>query len=225
MNSCDIIRDLLPLYADNVASDGSRALVDEHIKSCKDCREMLARLQEGEVTIPVQVDKAEISTLKTMKRKLFFKTFTIACAAIAATILLIFGAFGYYTPLPYAAEKMSVIAASDGTIDILYDGNYTGATGLQWGDEFFVGFDGTLFTRLFPGSEKAQYRIGSTFSAVFDAHGQPLSLSAAFDAQGKPLSAPEAINTIYYMDYRKLPKSQAETEQAKPDAILIWQRD
>ena len=34
MVDCNIIHDLLPLYADDVCSEESRALVEEHSKSC-----------------------------------------------------------------------------------------------------------------------------------------------------------------------------------------------
>ncbi len=42
---CRVIGDLLPLYADESCSDASRALVDEHLKSCPRCRETLARMK------------------------------------------------------------------------------------------------------------------------------------------------------------------------------------
>ena len=42
---CRVIGDLLPLYADESCSDASRALVDEHLKTCPRCRETLARMK------------------------------------------------------------------------------------------------------------------------------------------------------------------------------------
>ena len=42
--SCDVIRDLLPLYADRAASADTAALVEEHLASCPACREELGRL-------------------------------------------------------------------------------------------------------------------------------------------------------------------------------------
>ena len=41
MISCDVIRDLLPLYADDLLSQSSRELVDAHIAACPECKEML----------------------------------------------------------------------------------------------------------------------------------------------------------------------------------------
>ena len=41
---CEVIRDLLPLYAEHIASSASTALVEEHLESCDACREELRQL-------------------------------------------------------------------------------------------------------------------------------------------------------------------------------------
>ena len=41
---CEIIRDILPLYADGVCSAASRAAIDEHLKNCAACREILTAM-------------------------------------------------------------------------------------------------------------------------------------------------------------------------------------
>ena len=38
--SCNIIEDLLPLYVDDMVSEDSRKLVEEHLKECPACRKM-----------------------------------------------------------------------------------------------------------------------------------------------------------------------------------------
>ena len=43
---CDVIRDLLPLYADGVCSEGSRRMVEEHLRECPDCRRLAGRMEE-----------------------------------------------------------------------------------------------------------------------------------------------------------------------------------
>ena len=42
---CEVIRDLLPLYAEHIASPASTALVEEHLESCEACREELRQMQ------------------------------------------------------------------------------------------------------------------------------------------------------------------------------------
>ena len=43
--SCDVIRDLLPLYVDDVCSETSKRLVVEHVKNCENCRKILESLR------------------------------------------------------------------------------------------------------------------------------------------------------------------------------------
>ena len=43
----NVIKDLLPLYIDDVLSDSSRQIVDEHLDECEDCREYLNDLKES----------------------------------------------------------------------------------------------------------------------------------------------------------------------------------
>ena len=57
---CEVIRDLLPLYADNVCSTGSRDLVEAHIRNCTECRTMLARLQNSEIEQDLQTEKQDV---------------------------------------------------------------------------------------------------------------------------------------------------------------------
>lgn len=63
--NCNIIQDLLPLYADAVLSQESRELVERHLENCDACREMLEEIR-GEVQIPEHTDAA---VLKKIRRK------------------------------------------------------------------------------------------------------------------------------------------------------------
>ncbi len=42
--NCDVIEDLLPLYADNACSEKSREIVEEHLQECPTCRNTASRL-------------------------------------------------------------------------------------------------------------------------------------------------------------------------------------
>lgn len=54
---CDIIRDLLPLYADEVVSDASREIIEEHLPGCPACREYLKQLRESELESDLKREK------------------------------------------------------------------------------------------------------------------------------------------------------------------------
>lgn len=43
---CNIIRDLLPSYADEIASEESKQMIEEHFKECEECKKVYASLKE-----------------------------------------------------------------------------------------------------------------------------------------------------------------------------------
>ena len=57
---CDVIRDLLPLYADDACSQQSRALVEEHLDECPVCSNMLQRLKEDEIESSLLEEKESV---------------------------------------------------------------------------------------------------------------------------------------------------------------------
>ena len=57
---CDVIRDLLPLYADEACSQDSRRIVNEHLGECPDCSKMLQRLQNHEIESDLQTEKQDV---------------------------------------------------------------------------------------------------------------------------------------------------------------------
>ena len=56
--SCEVIRDLLPLYVEGLASDESNALVEEHLAGCAACRDELEamRADAAGATLPSEED-------------------------------------------------------------------------------------------------------------------------------------------------------------------------
>lgn len=44
--SCEVVCDLLPLYCDGIASQDSRALVEEHLRDCKACAGVLEKMKK-----------------------------------------------------------------------------------------------------------------------------------------------------------------------------------
>ena len=57
---CDIIRDLLPLYADDACSEDSRKIVEEHLAECPECGGMLRRLQSNEIETGLRQEKQDV---------------------------------------------------------------------------------------------------------------------------------------------------------------------
>lgn len=43
---CEVIRDLIPLYLDDCCSEGSRKLVEEHLKECDSCQKLMEQMRK-----------------------------------------------------------------------------------------------------------------------------------------------------------------------------------
>ena len=45
--SCNVIKDILPLFAEDMACEETKALVEAHLCSCEGCRNVLAELKHS----------------------------------------------------------------------------------------------------------------------------------------------------------------------------------
>lgn len=86
--NCEIVRDLIPSYVDGICSQSSKEAVEEHVKSCGECRESLETLRRT----AIGGDKAaqgELDLMKKVKRHFVRKSLlTVGAMALA---LLLFG--------------------------------------------------------------------------------------------------------------------------------------
>ena len=87
MVSCNIIKDILPLYLDGVVSDDTKKMVEEHLKECDQCRNEAMTLKQ-DVVLPVSksVRLAETEVVKGLKRQLFRKKFFVSAISVILTI-------------------------------------------------------------------------------------------------------------------------------------------
>ena len=63
--TCDVIRDLLPLYCDGVCSRDSRELVREHLEDCRECRSLLQKMRQ-ECVLPGEEEQAHETVVRDM---------------------------------------------------------------------------------------------------------------------------------------------------------------
>ena len=78
---CEIIRDLLPLYVDDICSGKSREMVDEHLQECADCGELLKKLRTTEIESNLRTEKQDVVSYGMTKfKKLTTKTGITATA-------------------------------------------------------------------------------------------------------------------------------------------------
>lgn len=67
---CEIVQDLLPSYIDELTSEPSNQMINEHLLECQNCREVLASMQGGlPFAEKAEQEKMEIDFLKQAKRR------------------------------------------------------------------------------------------------------------------------------------------------------------
>ena len=81
---CNVIMDLLPLYADDCCSDQSRRIVEEHIGSCKMCKKAFDSMSKE-----VLGESCEISVPAKISRISQFKASLIQSVALFVSFALI----------------------------------------------------------------------------------------------------------------------------------------
>ncbi len=82
---CEIIRDLLPLYVDDICSDASRQLVDEHLTECPECTEMLKKLKTTEIETGLKEEKQDVLSYGVRK----FKQLTARTGITASGVFMV----------------------------------------------------------------------------------------------------------------------------------------
>lgn len=111
--SCNIIRDILPLYLDDVVSDETKQMVEEHLQSCASCREEAASMKK-DVILPASKSQRfeEARVIKRIKNKILRKKVIISVVTAAAVLAAAAGAYALMTlpksVIPYEESGISV---------------------------------------------------------------------------------------------------------------------
>lgn len=82
--TCETIRDLLPMYVDELTSEATNKLVKEHVKECKECNEILENMKQ-----PIEVETApEVKEFKKYLKKSRISIFYWIMGASAVIAML-----------------------------------------------------------------------------------------------------------------------------------------
>lgn len=91
--NCDIIRDLLPLYVEGIASEASKQLVNEHLAECPACKEELARMKKP---LPVRPELKSAEALQKLRRAVNNRKIRAVLITCLLTVLLLGGVYSLY---------------------------------------------------------------------------------------------------------------------------------
>lgn len=108
--SCDVIKDILPLYAENMASQATRELVDDHLCHCDNCTKLLSQLlKKPEILPEVNTDALQHVRKAIQKRRLLA---VLMCFFLTAAVAL--GAFAFLTrPIYLTPEEAQVLLVEE----------------------------------------------------------------------------------------------------------------
>ena len=83
--NCDLISDLMPLYKDDICSEATKKIVEEHLGECPSCRKMFADMSD--VTIDEKIAREKDEVISSQAR--FFKRKSALAGSIIALIFAI----------------------------------------------------------------------------------------------------------------------------------------
>ncbi|WP_227940233.1 zf-HC2 domain-containing protein [Alkalihalobacillus deserti] len=213
---CTVIQDLLPLYVDEVVSDDTKSLVNEHLLTCENCRNEYEQMK-GTLYVPIENKDTLFSQLKKRWNR---KKWLLIFGSVLTTTLIGFALFSfifyYAKPIPYTAELFELEETADGTLVLNYFGESHAGTYTTHPLE--VEIDGEV------------KKISLIYYVKTIAH-SPTSNFLREDKRIGPdrleLVDSETVDAVYYGDFDldKVTKEKEQTwEELLQQMTLIWER-
>ena len=163
--SCNIIRDLLPLYAEDLASDDTRALVDGHLEGCEDCTNVLNGMKKG-TPVPVETTPESLNKVKKIIRR---KRILSVMAALLTLLTIASAVLTYlFTPFQLTMEQAldDFFVREDGAIVIDYSTWVTGRSQSGWNENWFINQYSTRFDIILGNNRRSMWEIYGTDGVV-----------------------------------------------------------
>ena len=220
--SCNIIKDILPLYLDGVVSEDTKQMVEEHLKICDECRNETMTLKQ-DVVLPASksVRLAETEVVKGLKRKLFRKKFLVSAISVILTIVILSGVYFYMaltkTCVPYDSGKVQ-IQVENGALYAVYQGDDLGGT---------VSFDPTEVK--IEGKEQNVFAF-YCYTTLWSEYIEPIFDDKTEKTQERIMyvGRKDEIDRIYYGEFDSADPLSAEYDYASmlagPEMEIIWER-
>ena len=156
---CHVVRDLLPLYQDDLVSEETRESIKEHLKECPECSGVYVDTTvdlESMVSTVVDFDVQQplVNSLKSLKKRLHYKTLVTIIVSIVSAVVIVsttsYWVFFAETPVPYAEVQRTLAEQINSPSDfvLLLDGHNTVQL-LYVDDSLYVCCLDTVWTRYF----------------------------------------------------------------------------
>lgn len=109
---CNLIRDLLPLYADGVASTASTEAIEKHIETCPECAKLLERMRAPIEPEPVDEATSYMTALHAQERRR--KRRTILAIVLTALVCVI--GWWIYMETHFYGEQIVTVSTDEAEI-------------------------------------------------------------------------------------------------------------
>lgn len=133
INKCNVVRDILPLYVEHMASEDTKAFVDEHLAECAACRAELENLKK-----PTEWKTDETAVpLKNLKKRLKFQkiqTILFTAALVCALVLSVAAVLTTPQYFPYSNGFVNINENADGTVTMTFPDEVTGYSCSHYSD-------------------------------------------------------------------------------------------
>lgn len=224
--TCNVVRDLLPLYVDDVLSDDSRKIVDGHLSICTECMDYYKKMNDPAEDYAREKQTDGQEALKKIRKAIINKrlitaiTAALCVAAIAAG--LFYGIVVHEKYIPYEETGLYV---SEGAIRS--DREYYKSVGIYTpdGETLFMYMTTTKYTDLNGGGIKNGLPVQSLTEDDLTMYIQ--------DDEGK--TTERVCREIYYLPEKKAEQwmktmkwpddAEREIEDLKAASVLLWEAE
>lgn len=227
--TCNVIKDLLPLYTDHMLSEDSCIFVERHLNSCKSCREFMEELKKESHTLEwigdrKNVDAEAKAALKGIRRSILRKR--IISAGVAIICVLIATRVGYY----FYAEKKSYISYEES--GLVMDGDKLYATKTYYGRmSSLISPDQTIeFIQMQETAEIKKMYPSKTCNELIVDYGNQIDPKQRTMEDEDKLSGIEKVYYLpeeyvdYQFDFNDVEKGAAQTKELEEKSILLWEK-
>lgn len=113
--TCNIIKDILPLYIENMLSDDSYTMVEKHIAQCQECKLYLDDMKTFD-KIPLYTNVSPLKKIKSTLRKK--KIMTIILSMMVSIILFVITIAFLTAPeyIPYSERSVTIHEIGNGAV-------------------------------------------------------------------------------------------------------------
>ncbi|MFJ7733447.1 zf-HC2 domain-containing protein [Lysinibacillus sp. NPDC097231] len=214
---CTIIQDVLPLYIDEVVSQDTKEMVDEHLQHCNKCQKEYESMKR-DLYIPVD---NKVSLFKSVGKKWRKKKVIISLASIFATAIILLGAylciFYYERVIPYSKNLFKIEMPNDNQLVSHYYG------------KSYATFHGTYPSPMVIDGEKKNVSFIFYTETIADSPSRSLiNNEKNLNEQDYiwKFDESEKIDAVYYVDYdvEKIVAGKDSWDSVLERAVLIWEK-